>query len=64
MIARQAVRASRRVTRQTAKKRLMDSRKHLRTLRLLAKEVSRHRVVTIGSHKDVKDYKMFSMPKI
>ncbi|XP_051271745.1 fer-1-like protein 4 [Dicentrarchus labrax] len=38
LLARQAMRARRRVTRRTAKQRLMDSRKFLRKLRLLAKE--------------------------
>ncbi|XP_073325341.1 fer-1-like protein 4 [Pagrus major] len=38
LLARQAVRARRRVTRRTAKQRLMDARKLLRTLRRLAKE--------------------------
>ncbi|KAK1901731.1 Fer-1-like protein 4, partial [Dissostichus eleginoides] len=38
LVARQAVRARRRVTRRTAKQRLMESRKLLRKLRLLAKE--------------------------
>ncbi|XP_037622050.1 fer-1-like protein 4 [Sebastes umbrosus] len=37
-LARQAVRARRRITRRTAKQRTMDSRKLLRKLRLLAKE--------------------------
>lgn len=51
MLARQAVRFRRRVTRKTTKQRLLDSRKLLRTLRLLAKEVRSHRVVTIQSTK-------------
>uniref|UniRef100_A0A3B4VIG5 Fer-1-like protein 4 n=1 Tax=Seriola dumerili TaxID=41447 RepID=A0A3B4VIG5_SERDU len=38
LLARQAVRARRRITRRTAKQRLMDSRKLLKKLRLLAKE--------------------------
>ncbi|KAM9362008.1 fer-1-like protein 4 [Symphorus nematophorus] len=38
LLARQAVRARRRVTRRTAKQRLMDSRKILKKLRQLAKE--------------------------
>ncbi|XP_040889705.1 fer-1-like protein 4 [Toxotes jaculatrix] len=38
LLARQAVRARRRVTRRTAKQRLMDGRKLLNKLRLLAKE--------------------------
>ncbi|XP_039972477.1 fer-1-like protein 4 [Xiphias gladius] len=38
VLARQAVRARRRITRRTAKQRLMDSRKLLKKLRLLAKE--------------------------
>ncbi|XP_059184867.1 fer-1-like protein 4 [Centropristis striata] len=37
-VARQAVRARRRITRRTTKQRLLDSRKLLRILRLLAKE--------------------------
>lgn len=64
LIARQAVRFRRRVTRRMVKQRLIDSRKFLRTLRLLAKEVRGHRVVTIGPHKDIKDYKMFSKSKV
>lgn len=51
MLARQAVRFRRRVTRKTTKQRLIDSRKLLRTLRLLAKEVRSRRVVTIQSTK-------------
>ena len=46
-LARQAVRARRKITRRTAKQRLMDSRKILKKLRLLAKEVRGHREVTI-----------------
>uniref|UniRef100_H3CIC0 Fer-1 like family member 4 n=1 Tax=Tetraodon nigroviridis TaxID=99883 RepID=H3CIC0_TETNG len=38
LLARQAVRTRRRVTRRTVKQRLMESRKFLKTLRLLAKE--------------------------
>ncbi|XP_065811257.1 fer-1-like protein 4 isoform X2 [Labrus bergylta] len=38
LLARQAVKARRRMTRRTAKQRLMDSRKLLKRLRLLAKE--------------------------
>uniref|UniRef100_A0A4W6CNI3 Fer-1 like family member 4 n=1 Tax=Lates calcarifer TaxID=8187 RepID=A0A4W6CNI3_LATCA len=38
LLARQAVRARRRITRRTAKQRLIDSRKLLKKLRLLAKE--------------------------
>ncbi|XP_070695599.1 fer-1-like protein 4 [Pempheris klunzingeri] len=38
LLARQAVRARRRITRRTAKQRLMDTRKLLKKLRLLAKE--------------------------
>ncbi|XP_029357924.1 fer-1-like protein 4 [Echeneis naucrates] len=38
LLARQAVRARRRITRRTAKQRLMDGRKFLKKLRLLAKE--------------------------
>ncbi|KAK2861740.1 hypothetical protein Q5P01_001273 [Channa striata] len=38
MVARQAVRARRRITRRTAKQRLIDGRKILKKLRLLAKE--------------------------
>ncbi|XP_034725482.1 fer-1-like protein 4 [Etheostoma cragini] len=38
LLARQAVRARRRITRRTVKQKLMDSRKLLRKLRLLAKE--------------------------
>ncbi|XP_039653756.1 fer-1-like protein 4 [Perca fluviatilis] len=38
LLARQAVRARRRITRRTAKQKLMDTRKLLRKLRLLAKE--------------------------
>uniref|UniRef100_A0A8D2ZTG7 Fer-1 like family member 4 n=1 Tax=Scophthalmus maximus TaxID=52904 RepID=A0A8D2ZTG7_SCOMX len=38
LLARQAVRAKRRITRRTAKQRLMDARKLLKKLRLLAKE--------------------------
>ena len=41
-LARQAVRARRRITRRMAKQKLMDTRKLLRKLRLLAKEVSGH----------------------
>lgn len=41
LIARQAIRIRRRVTRRTVKQRLMESRKILKTLRILAKEVSR-----------------------
>lgn len=51
MLARQAVRFRRRVTRKTTKQRLIDSRKLLRTLRLLAKEVRSHSVVTTQSTK-------------
>lgn len=39
MVARQAIRFRKRVTRRTTKQRLIDSRKLLRSLRLLAKEV-------------------------
>lgn len=39
LLARQAVRAKRRFTRRTAKQRLIEGRKILQKLRLLAKEV-------------------------
>lgn len=51
MLARQAVRFRRRVTRKTTKQRLIDSRKLLKTLRFLAKEVRNQRVVAIQSTK-------------
>lgn len=40
LLARQAVRTRKRLTRKTVKQRLMESRRFLRTLRLLAKEVA------------------------
>lgn len=42
MVARQAVRARRRITRRTAQQRLVDGRRILKKLRLLAKEVRGH----------------------
>lgn len=48
ILARQAVRLRRRITRRIVKQRLTDSRKLLRKLRLLAKEVRGHKVVFIG----------------
>lgn len=47
MVARQALRFRKRVTRRTTKQRLIDSRKLLRTLRLLAKEVRGHKLVIL-----------------
>lgn len=41
LLARQAVRTRRRLTRKTVKHHLMESRRFLRTLRLLAKEVAK-----------------------
>lgn len=54
LLARQAVRARRRVTRRTARQRWMDAKKLLKKLRLLAKEVRVHREIT-GHHKDITD---------
>lgn len=57
LVARQAVRARRRITRRTARQRLMDAKKLLKKLRLLAKEVRGHRSSQIGCS-------MFSMPEV
>lgn len=46
LVARQAVRARRRITRRTAKQRLIEVRKLLKKIRLLAKEVRGHIEVT------------------
>lgn len=43
LLARQAMRARRRITRRTTKQRMIDTRKLLKKLRLLAKEVRSHR---------------------
>lgn len=54
LLARQAVRARRRITRRTAKQRLMESKRFLKKLRLLAVEVRVQRVWLILTKKMLK----------
>lgn len=64
LLARQAVRARRRITRRTAKQRLMESKRFLKKLRLLAVEVRVQRVWLIVTKKMLENRFMYNMLQV